>query len=318
MENWIIKEEIDFLRPEAKTSVKAPYILMLPGDKQAHTWEITCKKGGADTDMSGCGVHGYFLRADGQMVAVSGTAAGTKVQVTFSPACYAISGGMRGVIRVDKNNQLVTVAEGAFIVSAPVDSTQVINDGNAIPSLAELLAQIHTLEQATSTAMLVLGVNGIMVTKVEGETLVIDRVALTDDDSYAAAVEMGYTGTEEDWEDFLALVSENSSSITQAQEDAAAALQTAQASLSRSETVSVEPEDWTGDSAPYTATVNCTIATASNRLLVGIGGALTSAQQSAIAAAALLCYGQGTGTITLKAFGTAPTESIPVNVMEVK
>ena len=72
---------------------------------------------------------------------------------------------------------------------------------------------------------------------------------------------------------------------------------------------------WTGDEAPYTATVTCNGVTASNHIIVGAGGALTAEQQSAMAAAMIVCTGQGTNTITLSAYGTVPSIDLPVNVM---
>lgn len=72
---------------------------------------------------------------------------------------------------------------------------------------------------------------------------------------------------------------------------------------------------WTGSAAPFTATVTCNGVTASNHIIVGAGGALTSEQQVAMAAAMIVCTGQGANTITLSAFGTVPTIDLPVNVM---
>ena len=72
---------------------------------------------------------------------------------------------------------------------------------------------------------------------------------------------------------------------------------------------------WTGSEAPYTATVACSGVTASNHIIVGAGGALTAEQQAAMAAAMIVCTGQGANSITLSAFGEVPTIDLPVNVM---
>ena len=72
---------------------------------------------------------------------------------------------------------------------------------------------------------------------------------------------------------------------------------------------------WTGSVAPYTATVACSGVTASNHIIVGTGGALTAEQQAAMAAAMIVCTGQGADSITLSAFGEVPTIDLPVNVM---
>lgn len=82
-------------------------------------------------------------------------------------------------------------------------------------------------------------------------------------------------------------------------------------------TLTVFSTSWTGDEAPYTATVACAIAKASNNLVVGAGGALTAEQQAAFAAAMIVCTAQAAGSITLTAFGEVPTIDLPVNVLEV-
>ena len=89
------------------------------------------------------------------------------------------------------------------------------------------------------------------------------------------------------------------------------------AEQSQSATLTVEASAWTGDSAPYTATVSTSLATASNNLVVGTGGALTAEQQSAMAAAMIVCTAQADGNITLTAFGEKPEIGLPINVLEV-
>lgn len=79
--------------------------------------------------------------------------------------------------------------------------------------------------------------------------------------------------------------------------------------------VTVPSTAWTGSTAPYTATVTCSGVTASNHIIVGAGGALTAEQQAAMAAAMIVCTGQGADRITLSAFGEVPTIDLPVNVM---
>lgn len=320
MDNWIIQDTIDFLRPEYADSKKAPHVLMLPGDDRGHTWEITCMVGKEPADLSGASVVGYFLRADGATVIVNGTVSDNVASVTLSPECYAVSGGMRGLVRIDKNNQVVPIREGSFIVQLPIGAGAVISGGEAIPSLPALLAQIHTLQQATNAAILALGVSGLTSIRYDepNETLIINQIPLTSDTSYATAVSLGYEGTEEEWNAFIALVSENSAAITQAQEDAAEALAVAQDGISHSETITVLPTDWVGDDFPYVATVQCSIAKANNNLLVGIGGGLTTQEQAVISSSSIMCTGQGAGTITLTAYSYKPDISFPINVMEVK
>lgn len=88
------------------------------------------------------------------------------------------------------------------------------------------------------------------------------------------------------------------------------------AAKSQGAALTVAASAWAGD-GPYTATVECTLAKASNNLVVGAGGELTANQQAAIAAAMIVCTAQAAGSITLTAFGAMPEIDIPVNVLEV-
>lgn len=87
------------------------------------------------------------------------------------------------------------------------------------------------------------------------------------------------------------------------------------AAQSRGETVTVAASAWTGDEAPFTATVASTLATAVNNLIVGSGGGMTAEQQEAISAANIICTGQALGSITLTAYGEKPTVDLPVNIL---
>ena len=84
----------------------------------------------------------------------------------------------------------------------------------------------------------------------------------------------------------------------------------------KTEILSVPASSWIGD-GPYTATVNCSIATAGNNIIVGVGGSLTAEQMEAMCAATIVCTAQADGKITLIAFGAVPEVDIPVNVLEV-
>lgn len=94
------------------------------------------------------------------------------------------------------------------------------------------------------------------------------------------------------------------------------AAQIGAAEKSKAESLTVPASAWTGE-GPYTAEMDCTIAKASNNLVVGAGGSLTAEQQAAFAAAMIVCTAQAAGIITLTAFGEKPTIDLPVNVLEV-
>lgn len=89
------------------------------------------------------------------------------------------------------------------------------------------------------------------------------------------------------------------------------------AAKSKKEMLIVPLSAWAGNEAPYTAIVDCAIATADNKLIVGVGGELTVEQHATYISAMVVCTGQAEGSITLSAFGNAPEIDLPVNVVEV-
>lgn len=152
MDNWIIKQQIDFMRPTIQPS--KPDVLMLPGDNLAHTWQVACLKNNIPVDLSGMTVTAYFLRTDGNAVMVTGEASGNIASVTLTQECYAFAGGLRGVMRITdpETEAVVSMAEHAFVVRPAVDAGGIIDPGEVIPSIDELIAKIDEMEEATAAA----------------------------------------------------------------------------------------------------------------------------------------------------------------------
>lgn len=72
---------------------------------------------------------------------------------------------------------------------------------------------------------------------------------------------------------------------------------------------------WTGSSAPYTQSINITGVTADNVVEISLPTNATAAQVSAYNDLVLQDGGQATGKITLRAFGTKNSITIPINVI---
>lgn len=89
------------------------------------------------------------------------------------------------------------------------------------------------------------------------------------------------------------------------------------AAKSNSAMVSVYPEDWTGDAAPYTATVACDLVTSSNNVFVGLASIATATQLATARKALIHCTSQGTGKVTLTANGVKPDRFLPIRIMVV-
>lgn len=151
MVQWILTDRVDLSKDAQRQQVGAPEALMLPGDNEAHRWEITVLNNGEAADLTGASVAGYFLRSDGETVAVVGSVTGNVISVVLAQECYAIEGLMRVIVRVTLNGVITTVIQRLFRVQQDIGD-QIIDPGEVIPDIDELLAQIAAMEAATAAA----------------------------------------------------------------------------------------------------------------------------------------------------------------------
>lgn len=146
--NWMIEQDVD-LRCGAQTPQIWPNALMLTGDNLAHTWRVRVFDGGGTVALTGATVTGYFVRTDGNTVAVQGSVEGSTAIVTLAQACYAFEGDLKGVMRLTLGGKTVTLSVLTLMVRK-VLTDAIIDPGNVIPSLEDLLAQIEAMETATA------------------------------------------------------------------------------------------------------------------------------------------------------------------------
>lgn len=152
--NYTIKQTVDLSNVNQNWNVARHDALMYPGDNLAHTWEVQVKRNGIPVDMSGGNVVGYFQRKDGNTVMVNGTITDSVCKVTLAQECYAISGAMRAVMRYTNTstNIIITLAYHAFTVQSRIDDGGIIDPGEVIPSIDDLLAEIEAMEEVTAAA----------------------------------------------------------------------------------------------------------------------------------------------------------------------
>ena len=137
--NWMIEQDVD-LRCGAQTPQIWPNALMLTGDNLAHTWRVRVFDGGRAVALTG---------ATGNTVAVQGSVEGSTAIVTLAQACYAFEGDLKGVMRLTLGGKTVTLSVLTLMVRK-VLTDAIIDPGNVIPSLEDLLAQIEAMETATA------------------------------------------------------------------------------------------------------------------------------------------------------------------------
>lgn len=122
------------------------------GDANANIMEIVVKSKGADVNVEQDTVSGYLMRSDGERVTLNGETAGNVVRVTLDPACYQIPGAVAAFVRLtDKAGVKRTILRIAANAE-PEGSGPVIDPGNRIPSIEDVIMQLEKMEKATEAA----------------------------------------------------------------------------------------------------------------------------------------------------------------------
>lgn len=144
----VFKRKIDVDAETQMTQLKALYA---SGDKNAHTFELSLYRGAEEMDLSGASAQGYFIRADGYTVPITGAISGNAVTLTLSEACYYVVGNFNLIIKVSTAEIRKSVFWGnGYVVRSTTDA--IVDEKNVIPSLDELLAQIAATEAAAKAA----------------------------------------------------------------------------------------------------------------------------------------------------------------------
>lgn len=148
MDFGVFKRKIDVDAEIQMTPLKSLYA---SGDKNAHIFELSLYRGTEEMDLSGASAQGYFIRADGYTVPITGAISGNVVTLTLSDDCYYVVGNFNLIIKVFIGESRKSVFWGnGYVVRSMTDA--IVDKENVIPSLDELLAQLDTLKTATSEA----------------------------------------------------------------------------------------------------------------------------------------------------------------------
>ena len=144
----VFKRKIDVDADIQMTPLKSLYA---SGDKDAHVFELTLHRGGQEMDLSGASAQGYFIRADGYTVPITGAISGNVVTLTLSEGCYYVVGSFNLIIKVSTAESRKAIFWGnGYVVRSMTDA--IVDEENVIPSLDELLAQIAAAESAANAA----------------------------------------------------------------------------------------------------------------------------------------------------------------------
>lgn len=144
----VFKRRVDVDAEIQMTPLKSLYA---SNDKDAHIFELSLYRGAQEMDLSGASARGYFIRADGYTVPITGAISGNVVTLTLSESCYYVVGNFNLIIKVSIGEIRKSVFWGnGYVVRSMTDA--IVDEENVIPSLDELLAQIAAAESAAKAA----------------------------------------------------------------------------------------------------------------------------------------------------------------------
>lgn len=144
----VFKRRVDVDAEIQMTPLKSLYA---SGDKDAHIFELSFYRGAQEMDLSGASAQGYFIRADGYTIPITGAISGNVVALTLSESCYYVVGNFNLIIKVSIGESRKSVFWGnGYVVRSMTDA--IVDEENVIPSLDELLAQIAAAESAAKAA----------------------------------------------------------------------------------------------------------------------------------------------------------------------
>lgn len=144
----IIRNTVNLEEPVVKKILRD---MLGSQDEQAHRFEVEVKRGSEAVDLAGASVNGYFIRAGGETVMLTGGVEDGIAYVVLSDSCYRVPGHFSFAMKIQVGNVRHTVLwyEGTV---GQTSSDSLVDPENVIPSLDDLLAQIERTEQAANTA----------------------------------------------------------------------------------------------------------------------------------------------------------------------
>lgn len=119
------------------------YGAIYKGERNAHKFVITVTRNGEAVALTGS-VTGKVLRADNVAVALIGSIEDGKATVTLTDECYAVPGRFKLSIFVTDAGETETVCVYAAVGTTDrTESSTIIDGGEIIPSITDLIAEIE-------------------------------------------------------------------------------------------------------------------------------------------------------------------------------
>ena len=136
------------------TQMEVLHNAFMVGDQEAHRFVVALVNpdGGGTVSLTGAGVQGFFVRrGEDSTVVINGESDGNKAIVTLPAACYAVPGRFSFIMRVSMGDTVHSVLWCDGVISRSRTDT-LIDPGDVVPTLDELLGRISVLEAVTEAA----------------------------------------------------------------------------------------------------------------------------------------------------------------------
>lgn len=136
------------------TQMEVLHNAFMVGDQEAHRFVVALvnPEGGGTVSLTGAGVQGFFVRrGEDSTVVINGESDGNKAIVTLPAACYAVPGRFSFIMRVSMGDTVHSVLWCDGVISRSRTDT-LIDPGDVVPTLDELLGRISVLEAVTEAA----------------------------------------------------------------------------------------------------------------------------------------------------------------------
>lgn len=134
---------------------KAPQVQTIHGnvftqDNMGNLVGVRVMKGNAEATLTGT-VLGYVIREDGKTVVVNGERSGNTAYIVLPESAYAVPGRIQIAIRlISGSTKTVLLAAIAYVTRTTTGT--IIDPGEVIPSLEELLAKLDEMDDAIAAA----------------------------------------------------------------------------------------------------------------------------------------------------------------------
>lgn len=139
---------VDLMETIQPTSM---HTMMIQGDAEANRILLEVYQGGLPYDLGGSGCMATVIRADAAEVPITGAVAGNAMYIDLPQEAYACDGRIIIIMRAVQGQSEVSLFYGVGTVLIGAAGT-VINPGDRIPNLAELLMELDEMAAAADAA----------------------------------------------------------------------------------------------------------------------------------------------------------------------